>query len=106
MNLHNYYNFIMNLSQYFDNNSDCYTQVDRGDGELLDEMALSKAKFIELVYRLIPNDAQMDGEVQQYLSRIGMRDKPIRSEKDRSVAKKHFEEGFKAAIRLLSGNCH
>ena len=95
----------MNLDQYFDNNFDCYTQVDRGDGELLDEMAISKSKFIELVWLMIPNDDQMEGAVKRHLSKIGFRNQPVRSEKERAIARKHFEDGFKAAISLLSNNC-
>jgi hypothetical protein len=96
----------MNLSQYFDNNFDCYTQVDRGNGSLEDEQAISKSKFIELVYNLIPNDLQMDGELQKHLSRIGIRDKTILTDKEQSKAKEHFTKGFQAAIRIFTSNCH
>jgi len=51
---------------------------------------------------LMPNDDQMEGEVQQHLSKIGDRDKPVKSRKLRAAARSHFEEGFKAAIKLIS----
>ena len=42
----------MDLGQIFENSFDCYTQVDKGDGVLIDEMAISKEKLIEIVSNL------------------------------------------------------
>ena len=91
----------MNISEYFDNNFDCYSSQIEAE----DTPAVSKERFIELIWRLIPNDAQLDGETQKYLSTIDFRDKTIKADKERIAAKKSFEKGFQAAISLLTHNC-
>lgn len=92
----------MRIDQYFDNNFDCYTCTTT---DCLSEMAVSKSKFIDLVWNLIPNDKQLDEAVESYKESLVENDKPIKSEKIKGEAKKHFTAGFQAAILLISNNC-
>lgn len=92
----------MRIDQYFDNNFDCYTCTTSG---CLSEMAVSKSKFIDLVWNLIPKDKQLDEAVESYKKDLAEADKPIKSEKIKGEAGKHFTAGFQAAILLISNNC-
>lgn len=43
----------IDLKQEFENNFDCYTQLEHGDGGDTEEMAISKDKFVEVVSKLL-----------------------------------------------------
>ncbi|MGH1365832.1 MAG: hypothetical protein ACRBF0_19895 [Calditrichia bacterium] len=68
-------------------------------------MAVSKSKFIDLVWNLIPNDKKLDEALESYKENFVENDKPIKSEKIKGEAEKHFTAGFQAAILLILNNC-